>query len=79
MTKNEPALDDVLRAINEGFSQVEQRIDALQTHVDERLDRLERIVDNWPPPSQIKDLLALSSNLKRRIEVLEQRVGLTNK
>lgn len=72
MPTHKITLDDVLSAVNDGFTQTERRLD----RIDGRLDRIEKIVDHWPPPSQVRDLLALAGNLKRRVEALEKRVGI---
>lgn len=56
-------LDDVLHAVNESANFTERRFQEVLG----RLDRIERIVESWPPPSLIRDLL-------ERVAVLERLV-----
>lgn len=88
-------LQDVLEAVNAGFSHMEERFVGIETRMDKievrmdkievRMDtievtmkRLEKIVDNWPPPSTVRDLIGIVGNLKHRIEVLEKQNGIVS-
>lgn len=65
MTKQPTTLDDVLAAVKEGFDGVSDQV----TEVQRQLDRIESIVDKWPPPSYVTDLL-------ERVSVIEKRLGI---
>lgn len=65
MTKQPTTLDDVLSAVKDGFDGVGDQV----ADVQRQLDRIESIIDKWPPPSYVTELL-------ERVSVIEKRLGI---
>ena len=63
---------DVLKAVNLGFDAMEEhfaRVVSRLDNMDERLDRMASIIDSWPPPSYIHDLLERISVVEKELKI----------
>lgn len=75
MIKKETSLDDILESIRDGFQEVEQNITDKLQQMDRKLDRIERIVNKWPPPSEIDRLFSRVNRIERALNLKPNRKG----
>jgi len=59
--KKETTLDDVLKAVRDGFGDFDNKFQEM----DRKLDRIEKIVNKWPPPSEIDRLFRRVNRVER--------------
>ena len=63
------SLEDGLSAVNDGFQNMENRFQEIQAAT----NRIEKIVDNWPPPNQIKELMSRVNIIEKKLKIKRQR------
>lgn len=67
----EEQFQQTIDRLNEGVDTILSELEDMDRLSVSRFDRLEKIVDNWPAPSTIKDLMERVGRIERKLKMTE--------
>ena len=62
-------LENGLGELKSDFGELKNDFGELKCDVDNRFDRIEKIIDKWPPPSYVTDLLERVSKIEYHLKL----------
>lgn len=64
--------DTMAQTVNRAFQHVEDRISDKLEKMDQKLDRIERVVSKWPAPSELDQLFVRIAAVERHLGIKSQ-------